>query len=80
VYGSIVGLFELNNLALIVDPPVENYFLHIDDLPAADKAAAQLVTAPLLDALDKDYDAACEGTAYYALQVRVPSSPVHWVL
>jgi len=74
VYGSIVGLFELNNLCLVSDPVVENYFLHIDELPAAEKAAAQVTTGPLLDALDRDYDKACEGTAYYPLQACVNHS------
>jgi hypothetical protein len=64
VWGSIVGMFELNNLDLQVPSPVEDYFLLIDDLPPAEKRPAQLLTQPLLDALDVDYDAPCEvGTA-----------------
>jgi len=68
VYGSIIGMFELNNLALVVDPPVENYFLHIDDLPEQEKVAAQVVTQPILDMLDKDYDIPCEGTGFFPSQ------------
>jgi hypothetical protein len=74
VYGSIVGLFELNNLCLVSDPVVENYFLHIDELPSAEKKAAQLITGPLLDALHTDYSLPCEGTAYYPLQACVNHS------
>ena len=33
VFGSVVGIFELNNLSLSVPTPVEDYFLLIDDLP-----------------------------------------------
>ncbi len=32
VFGSIVGMFELNNLSVSVPSPVEDYFLLIDDL------------------------------------------------
>eukprot|EP00854_Cymbomonas_tetramitiformis_P010851 gene10851-12837_t len=75
VYGSIIGLFELNNLALVVASPVEDYFIHISDLPSGpDKDAADAVTQPLLDALDTDYDIPCEGTGYYAIQACVNHS------
>lgn len=44
VYGSIMGLFELNNLALAVPSPVEDYFLTVDALPdGTDKQAVQQV-------------------------------------
>ncbi|PQQ17927.1 histone-lysine N-methyltransferase ATXR2 [Prunus yedoensis var. nudiflora] len=33
IYGHIIGMFELNNLDLVVASPVEDYFLYIDDLP-----------------------------------------------
>eukprot|EP00798_Chlamydomonas_sp_ICE-L_P030340 gene30340-35340_t len=68
VYGAVVGMFELNNLALTVPSPVEEYFLLIDALPEDKKEAAMKVTQPLLDALDKAYDTPAEGTAFYALQ------------
>jgi hypothetical protein len=37
IYGNIIGMFELNNLDLVVASPVEDYFLYIDDLPDAEK-------------------------------------------
>ena len=33
VFGSVIGIFELNNLSLTVPTPVEDYFLLIDGLP-----------------------------------------------
>ncbi|KAH0984131.1 hypothetical protein GBA52_011308 [Prunus armeniaca] len=37
IYGHIIGMFELNNLDLVVASPVEDYFLYIDDLPYPEK-------------------------------------------
>ncbi|EXC23138.1 Histone-lysine N-methyltransferase [Morus notabilis] len=37
IYGHIIGMFELNNLDLVVASPVEDYFLYIDDLPSPEK-------------------------------------------
>lgn len=70
VYSRIIGMFELNNLALVVQSPVENYFLAIDELPEDEKRNVEPVTKPLLDALGRSYSAHCEGTAFYTLQVR----------
>jgi hypothetical protein len=42
--------------------------LHTNGQPQEEKAAAQLVSGPFLDALDKAYDEPCEGTGFYALQ------------
>uniref|UniRef100_A0A453D1P8 SET domain-containing protein n=1 Tax=Aegilops tauschii subsp. strangulata TaxID=200361 RepID=A0A453D1P8_AEGTS len=68
VYGHIIGMFELNNLDLVVASPVEDYFIHIDDLPDDKKEEAEKATAPLLDALDDDYAVPCDGTAFFPLQ------------
>ncbi|XP_024391830.1 histone-lysine N-methyltransferase ATXR2 isoform X1 [Physcomitrium patens] len=68
VYGRIIGMFELNNLDLVVASPVEDYFLYIDDLPPAAKAEAEAYTKPFLEALGDDYAAYCEGSAFYTLQ------------
>ncbi|WVZ87279.1 hypothetical protein U9M48_033940 [Paspalum notatum var. saurae] len=68
VYGHIIGMFELNNLDLVVASPVEDYFIHIDDLPESEKEEAEKVTGPLLDALGEDYSIPCEGTAFFPLQ------------
>jgi hypothetical protein len=68
VYGHLIGMFELNNLGLVVPSPVEDYFIHIDDLPDDEKEEAEKVTRPFLDALGEDYAAPCEGTAFFPLQ------------
>lgn len=60
VWGSLVGMFELNNLDLCVQSPLENFFLAVDDLPEPAKTAAEAVTQPLLDALDSSYAACVE--------------------
>ena len=65
-YASVIGLFELNNLDIVLESPVENYFLLVDDLqegPA--RAAAMAVTAPLLDALDSEYATPLDGTGFF---------------
>ncbi|KAK0590765.1 hypothetical protein LWI29_031385 [Acer saccharum] len=68
IYGHIIGMFELNNLDLIVASPVEDYFLYIDDLPELKKKEAEIITRPILDALGDDYSVCCEGTAFFPLQ------------
>ncbi|XP_031254563.1 histone-lysine N-methyltransferase ATXR2 [Pistacia vera] len=68
VYGHIIGMFELNNLDLVVASPVEDFFLYIDDLPYPEKKEAELVTRPILDSLGDDYSICCQGTAFFPLQ------------
>ncbi|EFJ45026.1 SET and zf-MYND domain-containing protein [Volvox carteri f. nagariensis] len=69
VYGSIVGMFELNNMGLSVPSPVEDYFLAVDEMEeGAEKQAVLQITQPLLDALDSEYASPCESTAFLALQ------------
>jgi len=69
VWGAIVGMFELNNLELVVESPVENYFLAVDALQDEKQKMAILPhTQPFLDALDVKYDIPCLGTALFALQ------------
>ncbi|KAK4777023.1 hypothetical protein SAY86_005711 [Trapa natans] len=68
IYGHIIGMFELNNLDLVVASPVEDYFLYIDDLPSYKKEEAEKVTKPILDALGEEYSANCEGSAFFPLQ------------
>ncbi|CAA0816080.1 Histone-lysine N-methyltransferase ATXR2 [Striga hermonthica] len=68
VYGHIIGMFELNNLNLVVASPVEDYFLFIDDLPLSQKKEAEKITKSFLDALGDDYSISCEGTAFFPLQ------------
>jgi hypothetical protein len=70
VFGRVVGMFERNNLEIAVASPVEDYFLEVDALDdgSAEKEAALADTAPLLDALDLEYDAPLEGSGFFALQ------------
>ncbi|KAK6918896.1 SET domain [Dillenia turbinata] len=67
-YGHIIGMFEQNNLDLVVASPVEDYFLYIDDLPDSEKGKAEKITRPYLDALGGDYSVCCQGSAFYPLQ------------
>ncbi|XP_074296125.1 histone-lysine N-methyltransferase ATXR2-like [Silene latifolia] len=68
IYGHIIGMFELNNLDLVVASPVEEYFLYIDDLPGTEKKKAEAVTRPILNALGDGYSICCKGTAFFPLQ------------
>ncbi|KAJ1418125.1 Zinc finger, MYND-type [Sesbania bispinosa] len=68
IYGHIIGMFELNNLDLVVASPVEDYFLYIDDMTDPDKEEAEKITQPILDALGEDYSICCQGTAFFPLQ------------
>ncbi|KAK8985312.1 hypothetical protein V6N11_068577 [Hibiscus sabdariffa] len=68
IYGHIIGMFELNNLDLVVASPVEDYFLYIDDLPYPEKKEAEKITQPCLDAIGEDYSICCQGTAFFPLQ------------
>ncbi|XP_071723211.1 histone-lysine N-methyltransferase ATXR2-like [Rutidosis leptorrhynchoides] len=68
IYGHIIGMFELNNLDLVVASPVQDYFSYIDDLPPPQKEKVEKITRPLLDALGDDYSVCCEGSAFYTLQ------------
>lgn len=68
IYGNIIGMFELNNLDLVVASPVEDYFLYIDALPYSEKRTAEEITQSLLDALGDGYSVCCQGTAFYPLQ------------
>ncbi|KAJ8568786.1 hypothetical protein K7X08_032417 [Anisodus acutangulus] len=61
IYGNIIGMFELNNLDLVVESPVEDYFLYMDDLPLSEKGEAEQTTKPILDALGDDYSICCQG-------------------
>ncbi|RAL41821.1 hypothetical protein DM860_009003 [Cuscuta australis] len=68
IYGHIIGMFELNNLDLIVESPLVNYFKHIDDLPSLEKREAEQIIRPILDALGDEYSTCCQGTAFFPLQ------------
>ncbi|XP_020102311.1 histone-lysine N-methyltransferase ATXR2 [Ananas comosus] len=68
VYGNIIGMFELNNLDLVVASPVEDYFIYIDDLSQREKEEAERVTQPFLEALGDEYSVSCQGTAFFPIQ------------
>lgn len=68
IYGNIIGMFELNNLDLIVASPVEDYFIYIDDLPHSEKDEAEKITRPFLEALGDDYAVCCQGSGFFPLQ------------
>lgn len=68
VYGHIIGMFELNNLDLVVASPVEDYFIFLDELPQSEKIQAEKVTRPLLHCLNDEYDIPCQGTAFFPFQ------------
>lgn len=68
IYGNIIGMFELNNLDLIVASPVEDYFIYIDDLPHSEKDEAEKITRSFLEALGDDYATCCQGSAFFPLQ------------
>ncbi|KAJ0742727.1 putative [histone H3]-lysine(4) N-trimethyltransferase chromatin remodeling SET family [Helianthus annuus] len=68
IYGNIIGMYELNNLDLVVASPVEDYFLYIDDLLEAEKKEVDETTQPFLDALGEHYSVCCQGTAFYPIQ------------
>ncbi|KAM0937072.1 putative [histone H3]-lysine(4) N-trimethyltransferase chromatin remodeling SET family [Dioscorea sansibarensis] len=68
VFGHVIGMFELNNLDLVVASPVEDYFIYIDELPSPEKEEAERHTRPFLDALGDEYSVCCQGTAFFPLQ------------
>lgn len=60
IWGCLIGMFELNNLSLQVQTPLELYFLACDDLPEPRRTEVQGQTTVWLDALDTEYDACVE--------------------
>ncbi|GJP36281.1 hypothetical protein CLOM_g20809 [Closterium sp. NIES-68] len=53
VYGATIGMFELNNLDLVVPSPVTTYFNRILDLDDAKQAEAEGVIGPLRALLEQ---------------------------
>jgi len=65
LYGALVGMFELNNLALAVPAPVARYKELLQDpqqagVNEAEAAAALAEVTPLLEALGEAADAPAE--------------------
>lgn len=71
VTAHLLGMFELNNLAVLVASPVEMFFVEADPAGgAADESTEpHMDTLLLLGALGDAYQIPCEGTGFYALQV-----------
>jgi hypothetical protein len=70
VWGSIIGIFELNNLAIQVQSPVELFFLAVDELPEDRRTEVLSQTQRWLDALDTDYDVCvevCDGPSSFGV-------------
>eukprot|EP00884_Botryococcus_braunii_P013348 jgi/Botrbrau1/22013/Bobra.0024s0027.3 len=49
VYGSLIGMFELNNIGMMGNSPIEDYFMFVhmdqdDDVSRADREAAKKIT------------------------------------
>lgn len=92
LYGSLVGMFELNNLALTVPAPVARYKALLADpgahgVLAVEAAAALAEVTPLLDALGPDADGPAEVRRLQVLsaknvgnQVRPCAGVADWVL
>lgn len=86
VWGSLIGMFELNNLHLLVPSPVPAWAQDLDDAVDEGKlgavaAAAALAAYPVvvdsggLQGLMEDEDEwACEGNAFYSLQACINHS------
>ncbi|EFN50876.1 hypothetical protein CHLNCDRAFT_141673 [Chlorella variabilis] len=66
IWGSIIGMFELNNLGVFVASPLQRWLHHLDALPAGEQAAAFQAAGPFVDALPDELPG-CEGNAFYAL-------------
>jgi hypothetical protein len=74
-WGALVGMFELNNLAVYVAGPVPRWAAAVEALPAAASAAAEAAGGAALAAagglvgvLDNEEAWACDGNAFYSLQ------------
>ena len=78
VLGSLVGMFELNNLDMVVSNPLARYFRYMESLregvtgkeEAGGLAEGDLAAAAALEALieDADTDCHCSGTAFFRAQ------------
>ncbi|CAD7700336.1 unnamed protein product [Ostreobium quekettii] len=62
VYGSLIGMFEMNNLAIEVPSPLESYLEALDESPST---AGSL--GSLRDRIEEAAQHPGEGTAYYRL-------------
>jgi hypothetical protein len=51
IWGSLIGMFEINNLDLCVPSPIERFFTAVDGMPEDGRLDVTAVTQPLRDAL-----------------------------
>ena len=75
MWGSLIGMFELNNLDLSVQSPIENLFLTIDEFDDPD-GDVKPRTQPLLDALDATYSICLEVRTFRAAVMRASARRV----
>lgn len=72
VLGALVGMFELNNLDMVVSNPLARYFQYMEDLPRGEDSGVERdrATAAALRELveDADGDCHCSGTAFFRAQ------------
>jgi len=78
VLGALVGMFELNNLDVVVSNPLARYFRYMEDLPGeaeggdasagADKATAADLGALVEQRVDDGVDCHCSGTGFFRAQ------------
>ncbi|KAL4420876.1 hypothetical protein ABPG77_002835 [Micractinium sp. CCAP 211/92] len=66
VWGSIIGMFELNNLALFVPSPLQRWLDLLGQLPPGEQEAAYAAAGPFIEALPEELPG-CEGNAFYGL-------------
>lgn len=76
VYGSIVGMFELNNLGIMSPSPICEFVEAVGDLPDTDRIPAQHVVKPLLAKLDVEPEQLCvEGCLLCGSELHQPQLP-----
>lgn len=78
ILGSLVGMFELNNLDVVVSNPLARYFRYMEDLGEKEldnrswdlDAEHEIATASFLQRLveEGDADCHCSGTAFFRAQ------------
>ncbi|KAL4419340.1 hypothetical protein ABPG75_002643 [Micractinium tetrahymenae] len=66
MWGSIIGMFELNNLALFVPSPLRCWLDLLGQLPPEEQEAAYAAAGPFIEALPEELPG-CEGNAFYGL-------------
>ncbi|PSC68405.1 SET domain-containing [Micractinium conductrix] len=66
VWGSIIGMFELNNLSIFVPSPLHRWLAALEALPDSQRAVAYKAAGPFIATLPDELPG-CEGNAFYGL-------------